>query len=170
MKTTADLRRGCFIALMFAVVLFILIPEYVPRPAFIPGFAPPPDMWPRVVSASGMVLGLFEVMVALLERRAPHGPRTSLATWLRMHAGQLWRFFLATIVLMIFLMLIPLLGFLVASILIGLASFALAGGWKYRFWMLGIATFLPLALYFIFKHFINTPFPHGSLFKALGMG
>ncbi len=31
MRTSADLKRGSFIALMFAVVLFGLIPEYVPR-------------------------------------------------------------------------------------------------------------------------------------------
>ncbi len=66
MRTSADLKRGSFIALMFAVVLFGLIPEYVPRPVFIPGFAPPPDMWPRVVSATGMVLGILEILIACL--------------------------------------------------------------------------------------------------------
>jgi putative tricarboxylic transport membrane protein len=170
MKASADVLRGGFIALMFAVVLFVLIPEHVPRPAFIPGFAPPPDMWPKLISVCGMCLGLLEVMIALLQRRAIHEAKPSLSTWLQKHKDHLWRFFLACVVLTMFIVLIPLLGFLIASILVGVVIFLLAGGWQYRLTMLALAFFTPLALYFIFKYFINTPFPQGSLFKALGGG
>ena len=44
------LFRGLAILAFFAGVGLVLVPIYVPRPAFIPGFAPPPDMWPRTVS------------------------------------------------------------------------------------------------------------------------
>lgn len=170
MRTSADLKRGSCIALMFAVVLFGLIPEYVQRPVFIPGFAPPPDMWPRIVSASGMVLGLLEMLIALLERRAMTATAPPMRDWFRQYSGHLLRFALACSAFLLFIVLIPLVGFLLASIFVGTASYLLTGGWHYRGWMVGLATLLPLVLYFLFKHFINTPFPKGSLFKALGIG
>lgn len=37
------MTRGLLITALFGIVLFVLIPVYVPRPSFIPGFAPPPD-------------------------------------------------------------------------------------------------------------------------------
>lgn len=170
MRTSADWRRGSLIALMFAVVLFGLIPEYVPRPVFIPGFAPPPDMWPRVISASGLFLGLLEIVIALLERRAVNASPATLSAWVSRYRACLWRFALACGAFAMFIALIPVLGFLIASILVGAASFLLAGGWHYRGWMVGLATLLPVVLYFVFKHFINTPFPKGTFFKALGIG
>jgi putative tricarboxylic transport membrane protein len=170
MRTSADFKRGSCIALMFAIVLFGLIPEYVLRPVFIPGFAPPPDMWPRVVSASGMVLGILEMIIALLERRAMKGMSASLKDWFNQYSSHLMRFALACGAFLLFIVLIPLVGFLLASIFVGGASFILTGGWHYRGWMVGLTTVLPVVLYFLFKHFINTPFPKGSLFKALGIG
>ncbi|BBI54525.1 hypothetical protein HORIV_69460 [Vreelandella olivaria] len=55
------ITRGLVITVLFGIVLFLLIPAYVPRPRFIPGFAPPPDMWPRTVSMLGMALGILLV-------------------------------------------------------------------------------------------------------------
>src|SRR5690625_4684658 len=53
------MTRGLLITALFGIVLFVLIPVYVPRPRFIPGFAPPPDMWPQTVSIIGLLLGLL---------------------------------------------------------------------------------------------------------------
>ncbi len=170
MRTSADWRRGSFIALMFAVVFFVLIPEYVPRPAFIPGFAPPPDMWPRVISVVGMFLGGVEIVIALFERRAMAVSPVTFSAWINKHKLCLLRFALACGAFTLFIVLIPLLGFLIASILVGAASFLLAGGWQYKGWMVGLSILLPVFLFFVFKHFINTPFPKGTLFKALGIG
>lgn len=62
--------RGLGVAAFFAIVLTVMIPAYVPRPAFIPGFAPPPDMWPRTVCIIGIVLGLILALMAWLSRVA----------------------------------------------------------------------------------------------------
>lgn len=50
---------GGIIAILFFAAILVVIPSYVPRPAFIPGFAPPPDMWPRTVSWVGLLLGVL---------------------------------------------------------------------------------------------------------------
>ncbi len=90
--------------------------------------------------------------------------------WFKQYSGHVWRFVLACSAFTLFIVLIPLVGFLLASIFVGAASFVLAGGWHYRGWMVGLSAVLPVVLYFLFKHFINTPFPRGSLLKALGIG
>ena len=65
---TKPVLRGVLVVAFFALCAFYLIPVYVPRPAFIPGFAPPPDMWPRTVSLIGILLGLVVCLLMLSAR------------------------------------------------------------------------------------------------------
>ena len=61
---TKPVLRGLLVVAFFALSAFYLVPVFVPRPAFIPGFAPPPDMWPWTVSVVGIVLGVLALIVA----------------------------------------------------------------------------------------------------------
>ncbi|MAS13163.1 MAG: hypothetical protein CMH69_07670 [Nitratireductor sp.] len=162
--------RGLLIALFFGTVLFALIPVYVPRPSFIPGFAPPPDMWPRTVSILGLALGLLAMAFAALgggneTSDEPEREPASAVEW----RNRLTRLALALAAFAGFVVLVPLLGFLASSMLLALASFLLAGASGRWVAVLALAVLLPLGLQLFFGNVTHTPFPSGSwgIFPAL---
>lgn len=165
------ITRGVIVTVLFGLVLFVLIPVYVPRPNFIPGFAPPPDMWPRVVSILGMLLGLLLLGLSLSKKtEAIADPEaaseirgdTPLRTLLA-------RFGLAVLAFALFVVAVELLGFLLACILLLFAVLVLTGYWRHKWISLGVAVALPLLLYLFFSSALNTRFPAGSLLSALGL-
>lgn len=154
--------RAVLITLFFGLVHFVLIPLHVPRPSFIPGFAPPPDMWPRVVSLLGLGIGLFSIATSVLESR--QGVSHDLtASWpVRVSKGAVLRLGAVVLVFAGFAILLPLLGFLGSSVLLALATFLLTGGFRYRTLAVLLAMFLPVALQLFFANVMYTPFPAGS--------
>lgn len=170
MRVNSDFSRGALIAVVFGLILFGLIPAYVPRPAFIPGFAPPPDMWPRVVSMLGMAMGLGAMIIALAESRQRPPGSFSIGAWCAAHAVHLLRFAYTVAVFAGFLILIPYAGFLGASMLLAGACFVLTGDRRHKRWMVGLTIALPVGLYSFFATVMNTPFPKGALGRLLGLG
>lgn len=165
------IARGVIITALFGIVLWVLIPIYVPRPSFIPGFAPPPDMWPRTVSIIGMVLGLLLLGLSFSKKtQAIADPEdagsirgdTPLPTLLL-------RFGWSVLAFALFVAAVSLLGFLLASILLLVAMLVLTGYWRNRRVALIVAVALPLLLYLFFSSALNTRFPTGSLLRALGV-
>lgn len=162
------LFRGALIAGFFALVLFALIPVYVPRPAFIPGFAPPPSWWPKTVSIVGLVLGLLSILIALKTRgnalsdTAPVELTAPIPVLIR-------RFLLAIAAFAAFIYLLPVLGFLISTILLTGAAIALTGDRDRKVWSVVIAIGLPVALAFFFTEALGTSFPKGALLKSLGL-
>jgi putative tricarboxylic transport membrane protein len=165
------ITRGVVITALFGVVLFLLIPIYVPRPSFIPGFAPPPDMWPRAVSILGMVLGLLLLGLTFSKKtEAIADPDAAGAIRGDTPLGTLLgRFFLAVLAFVLFIVAVALFGFLVASILLMVAMLILTGYWRHKWVAMIVAVSLPLLLYLFFSNALNTRFPAGSLFRALGL-
>lgn len=165
------ITRGVMVTVLFGIVLFVMIPIYVPRPSFIPGFAPPPDMWPRVVSLLGMVLGLLLLGLSLSKKTeaiADHEAAseirgdTPLGTLLA-------RFGLTVLAFAVFVIAVGLLGFLLASILLLGTVLVLTGYWRNKGISVGVAVVLPLLLYLFFSSALNTRFPAGTLLRALGL-
>lgn len=165
------ITRGLVITVLFGIVLFLLIPAYVPRPRFIPGFAPPPDMWPRTVSMLGMALGILLVGLSCSRKTEaiadPEDARsirgdTPLATLLT-------RFGWTVLAFALFIGAVMLLGFLLSSILLLMAMLILTGYWRHKVVATIVAVALPLVLYLFFSSALNTRFPVGSLFKAIGI-
>ncbi|MCA8866348.1 MULTISPECIES: tripartite tricarboxylate transporter TctB family protein [unclassified Halomonas] len=165
------ITRGLVITVLFGIVLFLLIPAYVPRPRFIPGFAPPPDMWPRTVSMLGMALGILLVGLSCSRKTEaiadPEDARsirgdTPLATLLT-------RFGWTVLAFALFIGSVMLLGFLLSSILLLMAMLILTGYWRHKVVAVTVAVVLPLVLYLFFSSALNTRFPVGSLFKAIGI-
>ncbi|WP_417420524.1 tripartite tricarboxylate transporter TctB family protein [Halomonas sp.] len=165
------ITRGLVITALFGVVLFLLIPAYVPRPRFIPGFAPPPDMWPRTVSMLGMALGMLLVGLSFSRKtEALADPEdastlrggTPLATLLT-------RFAWTVLAFALFIGAVSLLGFLLSSILLLMTMLVLTGYWRHKIVATIVAIVLPLLLYLFFSSALNTRFPVGSLFRAFGI-
>lgn len=165
------ITRGLVITALFGIVLFLLIPTYVPRPRFIPGFSPPPDMWPRTVSMLGMALGILLVGLSFSRKTEaiadPEDARsirgdTPLATLLT-------RFGWAVLAFALFIGSVMLLGFLLSSILLLVVMLILTGYWRHKVIAATVAVVLPLVLYLFFSSALNTRFPVGSLFKAIGI-
>jgi putative tricarboxylic transport membrane protein len=165
------ITRGLVITVLFGIVLFLLIPAYVPRPRFIPGFAPPPDMWPRTVSMLGMALGILLVGLSCSRKTEaiadPEDVRsirgdTPLATLLT-------RFGWTVLAFALFIGSVMLLGFLLSSILLLMAMLILTGYWRHKVVATIVAVALPLVLYLFFSSALNTRFPVSSLFKAIGI-
>ncbi|ASP33579.1 tripartite tricarboxylate transporter TctB family protein [Labrenzia sp. VG12] len=154
--------RGVLITLFFGLVHFVLIPVHVPRPSFIPGFAPPPDMWPRVVSLLGMGIGLFSIATAVMESRQATGKTEPVPWQLQLRAETLLRLALVAAVFAGFAWMLPRLGFLGSAILLALATFSLTGGFRYRLLATLLALMLPVLLQLFFANVMYTPFPAGS--------
>lgn len=165
------ITRGLVITVLFGIVLFLLIPAYVPRPRFIPGFAPPPDMWPRTVSMLGMALGILLVGLSFSRKtEAIADPEDASAI-----RGDtpivmlLTRFGLTVLAFALFIGSVMMLGFLLSSILLLMAMLILTGYWHHKVVASIVAVALPLVLYLFFSSALNTRFPVGSLFKAIGI-
>lgn len=163
--------RSVIITALFGTVLLVMIPIYVPRPSFIPGFAPPPDMWPRTVSIIGIVLGLLLSVLSFSKKSQVIADPDSGSS-LRGDTPLITlivRFGWSVLVLSLFVAVVPLLGFLSASTLLLIAMMVLTGYWRKKWTALIVAIFLPLLLYLFFSSALNTRFPTGSLLKALGV-
>ncbi|MFC3103142.1 tripartite tricarboxylate transporter TctB family protein [Salinisphaera aquimarina] len=156
---------------LFGITLFVLIPAYVPRPAFIPGFAPPPDMWPRTVSIIGLILGLIAIAQTFSRRGIAMAASDDEPIWQEAAPMPvlLGRFALIIAALAAFVAFAHALGFLVATILLTGACILLTGERGYHLWRVVVAVLLPAALLFFFSHALGTQFPHGSLLKSFGL-
>lgn len=164
------IMRGLGVAAFFAITLLVMIPAYVPRPAFIPGFAPPPDMWPRTVCIIGITLGLILALMAWLSRvaRVVPDPEKQAAG----DAGPallLGRFVLAVVALAAFTALVPVAGFVPATVLLTAVAIALAGERRRWVWALVITVALPVGLAFFFHAALGTQFPQGQLLSLPGL-
>ncbi|MEX1663697.1 tripartite tricarboxylate transporter TctB family protein [Thioclava sp. 15-R06ZXC-3] len=159
------LFRGLAIFLFFTVVALVLIPIYVQRPAFIPGFAPPPDMWPRTVSIIGAALGLLDMAFALTGRAAASETIDKDGAHTKSH---LLRFLGVLLAFAGFLALVPFIGFLVASMALTLAAILLTGERSYRFWIAALSVLGPILLVSFFHSALGTQFPLGALAKSFG--
>ncbi|QDY71295.1 tripartite tricarboxylate transporter TctB family protein (plasmid) [Qingshengfaniella alkalisoli] len=160
------MMRGVLITLFFAIVLFTLIPVYVPRPAFIPGFAPPPDMWPRVVSMIGIALGLVAIFLSLNPKGAdpaqPEWEQTAPVPTLLGRLGLILAAF------GFFVFLVSKIGFLIATMLLTGAAIGLTGERK-GIWPIVISVLLPLLLLLFFTTALGTQFPKGEVLKTFGL-
>jgi putative tricarboxylic transport membrane protein len=162
------LIRGALVAGFFALILFALIPIYVPRPVFIPGFAPPPSWWPRVVSILGLVLGLLSILIALKTRGAAPSdtPPVEMTAPLPVLIS---RFLMALAAFAAFVVLMPIIGFLGATVLLTAAMTVLTGDRDRKLWAVAVSILLPVALLYFFSEALGTGFPKGSLIKSLGL-
>ncbi|SIS50916.1 tripartite tricarboxylate transporter TctB family protein [Paracoccus saliphilus] len=155
--------RGLCMAAFFAVVVWALIPVYVPRPAFIPGFAPPPDFWPRAVSIAGLALGLISASMALMGKTPPLNVE-EIQEGTEPVRVLILRFVAALMALAAFVVLTEYLGFLLAAMVLTAATILLTGERRLLVWAGFCAVVVPLALQLFFSKALGTQFPPGLLF------
>ncbi|MHC8491201.1 tripartite tricarboxylate transporter TctB family protein [Thalassospira sp. SM2505] len=167
MNQNRDFYAGLLATAFFAIVLFVLIPIYVKVPSFIPGFAPPPDMWPRVVAIIGLVMGILAVVLTFPKmREASRQQVTGLGSRIISHKTLIARFVAVLIVFAAFVFGMPMVGFVPATILMLGVLFVMTGNFDRKFWMIGLALVFPVLLYLLFTEVTHTPFPEGMLFSG----
>ena len=175
MTQNRDFYAGLVATAFFAFVLFVLIPVYVKVPSFIPGFAPPPDMWPRVVAVIGLVMGILAVIPAFMNRRHPGGPPlTGLLTGLltgpgghiRRNKVLIGRFIALMGLFAAFVYGMPVIGFVSATVLLLAALFVMTGDFTRKFPMIGLALAFPVLLYLLFTEVTHTPVPESMLLSG----
>ncbi|MDP1465774.1 tripartite tricarboxylate transporter TctB family protein, partial [Klebsiella pneumoniae] len=83
-------------------------------------------------------------------------------------ATLLTRFGWTVLAFALFIGSVMLLGFLLSSILLLMAMLLLTGYWRHKAVAAAVAVALPLVLYLFFSSALNTRFPVGSLFRAIG--
>lgn len=161
------LFRGLLITALFSVVGVVLLPIYVPRPAFIPGFAPPPDMWPRTIAVMGGLLGLLAISQSMFDRSSPDDPpaKTDGASTKTM----LLRAAAFACVLAGFVLLVPVVGFAIGATLLTGTSILLTGERHHVYWALAISLLGPLLLLLFFQKALGTQFPQSLLISAFGL-
>ncbi len=161
---TSIVLRGLGIALFFGIVLGILIPGYVPEPAFIPGFALPPDFWPRVIAIAGLLFGLTAAGLGFAGQGTPVLP-SEVAEDDTPKRVLLVRFGALVAAFIAFVLLTDVIGFLGAAILLTGAAIVLTGERRLLAWGAGLALILPVGLYLFFTEALGTQFPPGLLFN-----
>tara|TARA_B100000768_G_C11282391_1_gene379417 strand:- start:2768 stop:3265 length:498 start_codon:yes stop_codon:yes gene_type:complete len=164
---TMFLFRGLLITAFFAFVGVVLIPIYVPRPAFIPGFAPPPDMWPRTVTIIGALLGVLASTQVMLGRGTPEDPApatdgASIKTMTLRTLGAVCAF-------IGFVLITPIVGFSIGAMILTGACILLTGERGYVPWALAISILGPLLLTIFFQQALGTQFPKGILSTTMGI-
>ncbi|OSQ50318.1 tripartite tricarboxylate transporter TctB family protein [Thalassospira alkalitolerans] len=168
MTPNRDFYTGLIATALFALVLFVLIPIYVKVPSFIPGFAPPPNMWPRVVTCVGLVMGILAIIFAIPKMREARGePVTTFGQTLYRNRKLIVRFGAVLIGFAVFTYAIPAIGFVAATILLLAYLFLMSGDYSRKTWMIGLTIVFPILLYLLFTNITHTPFPEGHLFSAL---
>ncbi len=155
--------RGLGIAVFFGIVLAIAIPNYVPEPAFIPGFALAPDFWPEVISIAGLVFGLIAAGTTLAGQVQPVLP-SEVAEDSTPCGTAVWRLLMLVAALVGFVVLADIVGFLLASIVLTAVAILLTGERRLLSWGLALAVLMPAALYLFFTDALGTQFPSGLLF------
>ena len=171
MTQNRDFYAGLVATAFFALVLFVLIPVYVKVPSFIPGFAPPPDMWPRVVAVIGLVMGILAVIPAFMNRRHPGGPAligllTGLGGHIRRNKVPIGRFIALMGLFAAFVCGMPVIGFVSATVLLLAVLFVMTGDFARKFPMIGLALAFPVLLYLLFTEVTHTPFPESMLLSG----
>ncbi|OSQ36964.1 tripartite tricarboxylate transporter TctB family protein [Thalassospira mesophila] len=161
-----DFYTGLVATAFFALVLFVLIPVYVRVPSFIPGFAPPPDMWPRVIGWVGVVMGALALVLAVPKmRRRSSDQITPIGAYLCANRIFAYRFICMIAGFAAFVYLMPKIGFLTATIVLLAFLFIMTGDFTKRAWMIGLSIIFPIFLYVVFTEITHTPFPHGKWFS-----
>ena len=162
---TKPVLRGLLVVAFFALSAFYLVPVFVPRPAFIPGFAPPPDMWPWTVSVLGIVLGVLALIVA---RQGNEDAEELIDTDGSSLARMGFRFAGLLLAFVLFFVVMPYVGFLVATMLLTFSIVLMTGERSYRVWIALLSIGAPILLLMFFHSALGTQFPKGELTKMLG--
>lgn len=162
---TKPVLRGLLVVAFFALSAFYLVPVFVPRPAFIPGFAPPPDMWPWTVSVVGIVLGVLALIVA---RQGNEDAEEPIDTDGSSPARMGFRFAGLLLAFVLFFVVMPYVGFLVATMLLTFSIVLMTGERSYRVWIALLSIGAPILLLMFFHSALGTQFPKGELTKVLG--
>ncbi|WP_430473537.1 tripartite tricarboxylate transporter TctB family protein [Thalassospira lucentensis] len=166
MNQNRDFYAGLVATAFFALVLFVLIPIYVKVPSFIPGFAPPPNMWPRVVAIIGLVMGISALVLSFPKmREASRKQVTGFGGSLNHHKVQIARFVGLLVLFGAFVYGAPVIGFVPATVLLLGVLFIMTGNFERKFWMFGLTIIFPVLLYLLFTEVTHTPFPEGMLFS-----
>lgn len=168
MTPNRDFYTGLIATAFFAFVLFVLIPIYVKVPSFIPGFAPPPDMWPRVITVVGLVMGILAILLAIPKMRATANDRVmTIGATMHRNRKLIVRFAGVLIGFAAFAYAMPEIGFVPATILLLAYLFLMTGNYSRKIWMIGLTIVFPILLYLVFTEVTHTPFPEGHLFSAI---
>ena len=171
MNQNRDFYAGLVATAFFALVLFVLIPIYVKVPSFIPGFAPPPDMWPRVVAVIGLVMGIMAVVLAFPKmREASCNQVTGLGFHINRNKVLIGRFSGLMVLFVGFVYGMPLIGFVPATVLLLAILFVMTGNFERKFWMIALSIIFPVLLYILFTEVTHTPFPEGLLLSQSAVG
>lgn len=166
-KTLQDLfkryrRPGDFVmaAGSFAFALFLLVnlpsqTDWVKRTKL---FAQP-AFWPAVSIGIMVIFSGLHMIGALVSERIP-GRREEMLYWLRSIEFAIW--------FMVYVSIVPILGYLISTILF-CATLAARLGYRSPKWM-GIATLFAIAVVVLFKSFLQVKIPSGAIYEFLPSG
>ncbi len=162
---------SAFITTMFLLLFVFIIPTYVEKPVFIPGFAPGPTVWPNTIAVVGIVVGMV-LMVATFPRRRDRKEfqQRKTAKDRSGESGIFWQRSLLSLAILIgYIYLVPVVGIIVASMLWLAVLFLFIGIKEKRKWMVGLTLVFPVAIFLLFTKVTHTVFPTGFLWEKTGL-
>ncbi len=159
-----------FLTVLFLILFIGIIPTYVEKPVFVPGFAPGPTVWPNTIAVVGIVVGgvLMISTGAQLRTRKKRHQRQEVKDAAGPTGLLLQRFCLSIAILIAYVYLVPVVGIIVASILWLASLFLFIGIREKMRWMAFLTLLFPVAIYLLFTKVTHTVFPNGFLWERLG--
>ncbi|MBX2881461.1 MAG: tripartite tricarboxylate transporter TctB family protein [Granulosicoccus sp.] len=155
-----NLCSGVAMATIGLLFVFVLIPYGVVEPKKVKYAALSPSYYPRFVAIALVLLGVAVTLRSLI-LKPPVSQNEDVA-----HPQAFKRILIMFVILGLFAVSIPWLGFIVSSTLVLLSTFYLAGERRFLL-IIGLAVVLPLALYFFFLKVASVPIPLGILSPVL---
>lgn len=159
-----SLTLGTIVVVVFALVLWVVIPMGVWIPARVPIAANSPDFWPRVIAIGMLVLGVLELGHGVLAMRSGNTSTaeapddTDSASYPPITAAL--RVAVAMLLMLGYYYAVQWLGMLVASA-VAILIFAGLYGERRPWLLLAVAVILPVVLYGFFVGIAHTPLPQG---------
>lgn len=162
---------GFIISVFFGIILFLIIPNYIDAPFYVPAFVPGPSLWPKMIVELSLFLGIILLLSSSNKMVTSNSyfNHRFIFDYLNSKSIYIKRFIVIFIILIIYIILIKIIGFPLSSIfLLGVLLFSTGTKRNLKINIIVSLSF-PCILYFVFTEITNTSFPTGGLWSFVGL-
>jgi putative tricarboxylic transport membrane protein len=164
---TYERKRDIFAALLFLALgllaIFVVIPQGVTVPSSVKKAALSPDFWPRIITIGAIISAACLLIENTLLKQPPQIAPQEVAAAMEYQLGGLHgsvKTAILIVALFAFYFSLPILGVVVASIILICAMMLFFG--ERKLWLIAVLSFAtPVLLYGFFRYVASVPMPLG---------
>lgn len=150
------------VVLILGIGILVLLPLQVKSPDNLEHTLTSPLLFPRIVSWTLIILSLFRLFTVLVKKETKETKETKEIKEATFIKKQWLRFISSLVIIVVYILLIPFLGFLLATILATFSLISLLGDGKWYKQVI-LSTIITVPIWFVFVELLNVPLPKGFL-------